>query len=208
MTPSLARSPLVLTPVLIVLAAAGCGGSATAPGPAGGAGTTAAQGPNPNAPEHSPPGDIPDNQVYVAYAPPGAHYTVKVPEGWSRSTAARGITFTDKLNSITMRTVAAAAPTTAQAATRTEVPQLARTIRGFHLDHVSTVHRKAGAATRIVYTATGTPNPVTGKAVTDAVERYLFFHGGRDLVLTLSGPKGADNVDPWRMVTDSVRWTA
>ncbi|MDT7564604.1 MAG: hypothetical protein QOG76_3228, partial [Pseudonocardiales bacterium] len=25
--------------------------------------------------------------------------------------------------------------------------------------------------------------------------------------LTLSGPKGADNVDPWRKVTDSLRWT-
>jgi hypothetical protein len=26
-------------------------------------------------------------------------------------------------------------------------------------------------------------------------------------VLTLSGPKGADNVDPWKIVTDSLRYT-
>jgi hypothetical protein len=26
------------------------------------------------------------------------------------------------------------------------------------------------------------------------------------VTLTLSGPKDADNVDPWRLVTDSLRW--
>jgi hypothetical protein len=40
----------------------------------------------------------------------------------------------------------------------------------------------------------------------DAVERYVFFHKGTLHVLTLSGPKGADNVDPWKIVTSSVRW--
>jgi len=27
-------------------------------------------------------------------------------------------------------------------------------------------------------------------------------------VLTLSGPVGADNVDPWRIVTDSLAWSS
>ena len=49
---------------------------------------------------------------------------------------------------------------------------------------------------------------MTGKPRTDAVERYVFFHNGQDVILTLRGPKGADNVDPWRLVTDSLRWTA
>ena len=48
---------------------------------------------------------------------------------------------------------------------------------------------------------------MTGKRGRDAVERYVFFHKGRDVILTLSGPVGADNVDPWKLVTDSVRWT-
>jgi hypothetical protein len=60
----------------------------------------------------------------------------------------------------------------------------------------------------MTYQAKATPNAVTGKAGTDAVERYVFFHNGKRIVLTLSGPKGADNVDPWKIVTDSVRWTA
>ena len=60
---------------------------------------------------------------------------------------------------------------------------------------------------RITYLARGTVNAVTGKSGSDAVERYIFFHRGKDAVVTLSGPKGADNVDPWRLVTNSLRWT-
>ena len=67
---------------------------------------------------------------------------------------------------------------------------------------------RAGAAGRpLTYLADSAPDPVTGKTRTDAVERYVFFHNGATRSLTLSGPKGADNVDPWRIVTDSVRWT-
>ena len=40
----------------------------------------------------------------------------------------------------------------------------------------------------------------------DAVERYEFWKAGTEVVLTLSGPQGADNVDPWRIVTDSFGW--
>jgi hypothetical protein len=86
------------------------------------------------------------------------------------------------------------------------VPQLSSSVKGFQAGNVGTVHRTAGAAIRVTYQATAKPNPVTGKTGTDAVERYVFFHNGRDAILTLSGPKGADNVDPWRIVTDSLRW--
>jgi len=70
------------------------------------------------------------------------------------------------------------------------------------------VHRTAGTAQKLTYTMKAPPDPVTGKVVTDAVERYAFTHGAKTAVLTLSGPKGADNVDPWRIVTDSLRWSA
>src|SRR3954447_2674466 len=198
---SSARCVVTAGALSAALGIAACGASS------GGGGSTAAR-PNPNAPEKSPPGDIPDNQAYVAYAPPRAGYSVKVPEGWSRSTASGATTFTDKLNSITMQTRAAASATSVADATRREVPKLAHGTRGFRAGKVTTVHRNAGDAIRITYTARGAPSPVTGRAVTDAVERYVFFHRGRDLILTLSGPKGADNVDPWRIVTDSVAWSS
>ncbi len=96
---------------------------------------------------------------------------------------------------------------TARAARSTEVPKLAKQVAGFKATGVSTVTRSAGTAVRITYQASSPADPVTGQSHTDAVERYVFFHGGKDVVLTLSGPKGADNVDPWKIVTDSLRYT-
>ena len=134
--------------------------------------------------EVSPAGDIPDNQVYVRFAVPAAGYSVRVPEGWSRISRGGAVVFTDKLNAIRLETGAPA----------------------HHAGKAGVVHRQAGAARKLTYLATAPPDPVTGKTVTDAVERYVFTHAGRTAVLTLSGPRGADNVDPWRIVTDSLRW--
>src|SRR3954454_13366510 len=161
----------------------------------------------PNAPEKSPPGDIPDNQAFVRFAVPGRGFSVKVPEGWSQRRSGGAVVFTDKLNTIRLESRPASRPPSVAAARRTEVPVLRRSVKGFRAPAVSKVARTAGPAVRITYLAQATVNPVTGKSGTDAVERYLFFHGGRDAVLTLSGPKGADNVDPWRLVTNSLRWT-
>ena len=69
-----------------------------------------AGGVDPNAPEVNPPGDIPDDQVFVAYTPPAGGFSVKVPEGWARSEQGGAVVFTDNLNSIRMETVAAASP--------------------------------------------------------------------------------------------------
>src|SRR4051794_21012405 len=64
--------------------------------------------------ESNPPGDIPDDQVFVAYTPPGSKVSVKVPEGWARSKANGATVFTDKLNRIVIApTTASAAPTVA-----------------------------------------------------------------------------------------------
>jgi len=157
--------------------------------------------------EVNPAGDIPDSQAYVRYAPPGAGFSVKVPEGWSRMRAGGAVTFTDKLNSIRLQSVAAGSAPSAAAARSAEVPRLSRAVPGLRDVRVSTVRRDAGSALRITYLAPARPDPVTGRAGTDAVERYTFFHAGRRAVLTLSGPQGADNVDPWRIVTRSLRWS-
>jgi hypothetical protein len=198
--PSLRRG-LAAGAVLLALGAAACGSSSSGSG-------SSTQAPNPNTKESSPAGDIPDNQAYVAFTPPGGSFSVKVPEGWARRTAGGAVAFTDKLNTIRIESSAASAPLTVQKARSGELSSLAQSVKGFKAGKVSTVSRKAGTAVRITYLASSPADPVTGKTVTDAVERYVFFHRGRAVVLTLSGPKGADNVDPWRLVTDSVRWSA
>jgi hypothetical protein len=162
---------------------------------------------DPSTAEVNPAGDIPDDQVYVPYRPPGGGYSVKVPEGWARTGRGGAVTFTDKLNRIRMESAAARGPLSPAAAKQSTVPQLASSVKGFQLGGVTTVSRTAGKATLVKYLGESRPDPVTGRTVTDAVERYAFFHRGRSVVLTLSGPKGADNVDPWQIVTDSLRYT-
>jgi len=161
---------------------------------------------NPNAPEVSAAGDIPDNQVFVAYTPPSGGFTVKVPEGWARSEAAGAVTFTDKLNSVRMETVAAATAPTVASVTQTDLPAIQAASRNFEPGTVKTVTRPAGTAVLATYRADAAPDPVTGKVVHDDVERYAFWRAGKTVILTLSGPQGADNVDPWKIVTDSFGW--
>ncbi len=184
---------------VLALAVAGCGGSSSSSSKA----TTA--GPNPNGPEVSPSGDIPDSQAFVPYR--GAGFVVSVPEGWAQSTSGGGVQFSDKLNTITAQAKPAGGALTVAQARTTIVAKLAATRKGFVPGAVTIVTRKAGPAVRITYMASGTTDPVTGKTPTDAFEQYVFVHNGKRLTLILSGPKGADNVDPWRIVTDSVRWT-
>jgi hypothetical protein len=199
------RSVVAAVAAALALGVAGCGGSSSPSNPP--AAGSKARTVDPNGPEVSPAGDIPDNQAYVAYSPPGAGYSVKVPEGWARTTSGGVTSFTDKLNRIRMQTVPAPVALTVRDARSSEIPKLAKHVAGFNAGTVSTVTRSAGPAVRITYQANSPTDPVTGRSHTDAVERYVFFHGGKDVVLTLSGPKGADNVDPWRIVTDSLRYT-
>jgi hypothetical protein len=190
----------LLSLVAIALAVAGCGSSS-------GGSTTSQTAVNPNSKEVSPPGDIPDNQAFVAYSPPGGGYSVKVPEGWARTNSGGAVTFTDKLNSVRMESQPATSAPTLASYRSDEEPQLAKSVTGFQAVSVAPVSRKGGKAIRAVYYAKSQPDSVTGKVTTDTVERYEFFKGGTMVVLTLSGPKGADNVDPWRIVSDSLQFT-
>jgi len=205
-TRRLASSALLAALVLVPAAACGSSSSGSTPSAsttAAGNGSVAA---DPNAPEVNAAGDIPDNQVYVAWAPPGGGWSVKVPEGWARTDATDGSVFTDKYNSVEATAAAAGAAPTVDSAQTTEVPAIKASTANVSDVKVSTVNRKAGPAVLITYTADSPANQVTGKSVRVAVERYEFFRNGTEVVLTLSGPVGADNVDPWKTVTDGFTW--
>jgi hypothetical protein len=219
------RKPILAAAVAAFAVFAACGGGgggkaapATSAAPATGAApaTTAAPGStstqdtkgavNPNAPEVNQAGDIPDNQVFVAYTPPAGGYTVKVPEGWARSDSGGAVVFTDKLNSIRLEMVDAATAPTVASVTQTDLPPIKAAAKNFEVGTVKVVTRKSGSAVLATYRADAAPNPVTGKVVHDDVERYEFWRAGKAVILTLAGPQGADNVDPWRIVTDSFGW--
>jgi hypothetical protein len=162
--------------------------------------------PSPAATESNPPGDIPDNQAFVSFRPPAGGFSVKVPEGWARSTAGSATSFTDKLNRIQAQSTTSSTPLTVQTVGSQLVPKLQQQVPRFAMGKVTEVSRAAGRAVLVTYQGDSSPDPVTGKVVRDAFELYLFHQGSRELALTLSGPVNADNVDPWKIVSDSVRW--
>jgi hypothetical protein len=158
------------------------------------------------APESNPAGDIPDNQAFVPFIPPTGLFTVSVPEGWARSTADGATIFTDKLNTVRIEIRPRAAAPNTESVSVEELPAIASSTPGYRSGTVTAVQRPAGPAMLITYQGSSPTNPVTGKTGTDAIERYEFWRDGREVILTLSGPAGADNVDPWRTITDSLKW--
>jgi hypothetical protein len=141
----------------------------------------------------------------VPYRPAVGGFTVSVPEGWARTDASNGTLFSDKFNSIRIEQ-APNAPAPSILSVQADVVPRIREGGGSTIAGATKVVRKAGSAIRIDYLQKSTPDATTGKSVTLAVARYLFWKNGTLVSLTLSGATGADNVDPWRTVTDSFAW--
>ncbi|MDX6594926.1 MAG: hypothetical protein QOI72_308 [Solirubrobacterales bacterium] len=77
-----------------------------------------------------------------------------------------------------------------------------------NLVHV-TVHNGAASGKPGVKTTLSrrsAPDPVTGKRLPLTIDRYEFPHGGKVAVLELVTPVGVDNVDAYRMISESFKW--
>lgn len=131
---------------------------------------------------------------------------MSIPQGWARS-AANGVgVFTDTLDAVRLQAAPAAATATEATVKVSEIPPLLASDPTAKVDAITTVSRTSGPVIETTYTRDNALNAVTGKAGRDAAERHDFFHNGATPVVTLAGPVGADNVDPWRTITDSVSW--
>lgn len=177
--------------------------SGSASTPPGGQPSNSAQ--PPVAAESNPPGDIPDNIAFVAYTNAVGRYRFTHPEGWAEKTHADAVTFTDKLNGVQASTGTATTPPTIATAKQQGVPQLARSQAAFELRGITDVRMPAGRGVRIVYRRNSAPDAVTGRQYRDEVERYELVSGGREVVVELFGPVGADNVDAYRTMITSLR---
>ena len=65
-------------------------------------------------------------------------------------------------------------------------------------------HGKPGE--KVTFTRRSAPDPVTGKRLKIVVDRYEYGHGGEVAVLDLATPEGVDNVDAYRMISESFKW--
>ena len=154
--------------------------------------------------ETAPPGDIPDNQAFVTAR--GTGFSLQVPEGWSRVTRAGSTTFVEKYNAITVRIERRPAAPTVSTVSRSELAQLKSATTAFARPRLLPVRRPAGSGVLLRYEAASRPSSVTGKRITDDVERYELWRAGRLAIVTLEAPHGSDNVDAWKRVTTSLRW--
>jgi hypothetical protein len=129
-----------------------------------------------------------------------------VPEGWARTDAGDTVSFTDKLNTVTVRELAGRPQPTPESVRTGEVADIVAHGRNVTPDAVDQVSLPAGPAIRATYSVDAAADPVTGRSVRDDAELFVFWKDGTEVLLTLSGPHGADNVDPWKTISTSFRW--
>jgi len=196
-----------LSLLLTVLLLAGCSGG-EAPDAEDNPGAVAGTGTDKAVPaENNPPGDIPDNIAFVSYTNTAGKYTFKHPEGWTETTKDTTVMFTDKLNGVQAMTGTATTAPTTDSAKSQDVPALTGSQAAFELRSVSAASQPAGKGVKIVYRRNSAPDPVTGKQYRDEVERYELVSGGREVIMELFGPVGADNADAYQTMISSLRLT-
>ena len=159
----------------------------------------------PMAAEKNPPGDIPDNQVFIEYKSP-LGFKIKVPEGWARRETTDGVTFNDKYNTITLVMSQHADAVNVANVKQQDVAELEKTGKAVRVTAVKSVKLPAGSTVVVSYSSNSEPNPVTEKAIREENERYFFWQNGKLVILTLSSPYGADNADQWNLMSKSFRW--
>jgi hypothetical protein len=200
-------APHLSSVAIVSLALAGCGGGASSSNSASSSAPQASQGSAeaPSDAQSAATGDIPDNQAFLTFTDPSAGYSIRYPEGWTRSGGSREVTFTDRANAIHVVVAPGAAPTpTAAAAAVAQMRSADPTIaaRGA----AQRMRIDGSPVVKLTYTRLSKPDPVTGKRLPITIDRYEYARGGKTATVDLATPKGVDNVDAYRMISRSFRW--
>src|ERR1700730_791276 len=135
---------------LVAFVLAGCTGPAAAPTRAVVSASPGATE-QPLAPETSPAGDIPDNQVFVVFASPAGGYQLQVPEGWARTDGGADVRFVSKLDGVQVTLNNASAAPTSVSAQATQVADLQRSGRAVQVNKVQDMQLPAGPAVLVDY---------------------------------------------------------
>jgi len=177
----------VTTPV----AKASCGSSTSSAGASEAASTAA--------------GDIPDNQQFLTFKNRSGGYSISYPEGWARSGSGNNVLFQDKGNTITIKVAPGQQPT--PASVTAELKQEAASDPCLSPGTPQVVTVGPNQVVKVTYTTQGQKSPVTGQRPKISVDRYVYFKGGKFATVDLATPVGVDNVDAYRMISESFRWS-
>jgi hypothetical protein len=149
-------------------------------------------------------GDIPDNQLFLTFTDPVGGYSMSYPEGWTRKGDGRNVTFSDKNNIV--HVVVAAGPAPTVQSVQSELAALQQKSPTLKFTAPQQINLKSGLAIKATYTTESPPNPITDKSVLLIVDRYELAHAGKRATVDLGTAKGVDNVDAYRMMSNSFRW--
>jgi len=149
-------------------------------------------------------GDIPDNAVFLTYRSAAWSFSIQYVEGWQVRTATDGVTIRDKDSSETVRVVTMP-PDVAAYIKNTDLPALQSQPR-FALVKQNTVKVGSAVYAHLVYHAPADPDPVTGKQVASTIDRF-YVPGPGLAIISLSTPDGVDNVDAFRQMITSFKWS-
>jgi hypothetical protein len=203
-------APRALAIAIVSVALAGCGGGASAGHSSSSSANTAPQSPQgsaeaPSDAQSAATGDIPDNQAFLTFTDPSAGYSIRYPEGWTRTGGSGEVTFKDRANVIHVAVAAAAPPTPAAAAAAVaRMRSTDPTIAAGGAPQRVTID--GSPVVKFTYTRLSKPDPVTGKRLPITIDRYEYARGGKTAIVDLGTPKGVDNVDAYRMISRSFRW--
>jgi hypothetical protein len=150
-------------------------------------------------------GDIPDNQVYVVFRDTRAGYSIKYPEGWAQKGSGNRVTIYDKNNLVRTVVQPGGEPTLAEVSA--QLRALKATTQSLRFQPPQRVQISGRPAIKVVYVTESSPNPVTNKRVRLTVDRYYLARGGKRAIIDLGTPVGVDNVDGYRLMVQSFRWS-
>ena len=188
-------SRVAVAVIFATLVVAGCGSSNKSSGNGGQSSAEA---------KSAATGDIPDNQVFLTFRNPAAPYSIVYPEGWARRGGGADITLRDKQNVI--HVVVARGPRPTPTSVRTELARLRRSDPSLSAGVPHTVKIRGRPVVKVTYRKRGPADPVTAKRLTLTIDRYVYARGGQRATLDLATPVGVDNVDAYRMISQSFRW--
>lgn len=148
-------------------------------------------------------GDIPDNQVFVAFNSP-LGFSIKVPEGWARREGPGMVRFEDKFLSLQVSVAPRSAAPTLAAIKHDELAALEHS--GARIGKLEALRLPAGPVIQVRFAANSAPNPVTNKSIRlDCVSQYA-WKAGQMATVSFCGPAGADNADQWALMSRSFKW--
>jgi PsbP len=149
-------------------------------------------------------GDIPDNQAFLTYEDRAAGYSIRYPEGWARKGSGTDVTFQDRANVIHVVVAKGKPPTPAGAIAGLE--KLKRGDPSVKASSAQAVTLGGSPVVKVTYTRLSAPDPVTGKRLPLTIDRYEYSRGGKVAIVDLGTPVGVDNVDAYRMISESFQW--